>query len=191
MTRHNLQTHLAWLLGSPHDAYIPRPTIAPLANPIVALGAEPYSLSQFQSLNNEEPLIDRTPSVVTNGHTFSDREQSVRPSFPSGTSAQLQSSETMARLQSGIGSNTKPRLISRALPELAQTPKQLPTARPGTSLGDQYNAACSRGHASKYGYGLVRGYRIDDSVSNFFETLQNPSARYACSVQLGSALYSQ
>lgn len=156
MTRHNLQTHLAWLLESSHDAHIPRPTVALSAISTVALGAEPYSLSQLRSQISDELYLHRTQSALTNGHRSGDREESAPPSLPPVTSKQPQSSETMARLQSGTSSSTKPRLISRAQFEPAPTPRQHPRGRPGTSLKDQYNAAYSGGNLGKYGCDMVR-----------------------------------
>ena len=141
MTRHNLQLQLAWLLGSTHNVPTP-PVILPPANVSVTLGAEPYSLSQFQSQIAVEFLPAGITRLDVNGQELGS-DEFARPLLPASAN-QPSSSDEMVQLQSAAKSNMKPRLLSQALPELASTPKQHSTLKTGTSLGDQYNAAYSR-----------------------------------------------
>lgn len=140
MTRHNLQVQLAWLLGSPHN--VPKPPV--VANSLVTLGAEPYSLSQFPSQVAGPSLPAEIIIPEVNGPNLAG-QNFVRPVLPASAN-QSRCSDEMVRLQSAAKPSTKPRLLSQALPELAATPKQHPVSRP-TSLEEQYNAAYSRGNA--------------------------------------------
>lgn len=146
MTRHNLQVQLAWLLGSQHNVPTP-PVIPSSANSSVTLGAEPYSLSQFQSQVAGTSLPAEIVIPEVNGRSLGS-QKFVRPLLPASAN-QSRYSDEMVRLQSAAKPSTKPRLLSQALPELATTPKQHPVPRPTTSLGEQYNAAYSRGNAGK------------------------------------------
>lgn len=148
MTRHNLSRHLAWLLGSQSNIPASPPVIHPSASSTVTLGAEPFSLSQFPYQTGEGIRLNESLNSSTNGSGPATSEEFARPSLPA-SALPTQSSGTMGRLQSGSKSSTKPRLLSAALPELAQTPKQPSLSRSVTSLGDQYNAAYSRGNASE------------------------------------------
>ncbi len=145
MTRHNLTVQLAWLLESQHN--VPAPTVPSSANSTVTLGAEPYSLSQFQSQVAGTSVPAEVVVPETNGHRAGN-EEFVRPLIP-GKANQSRCLDEMVRLQSAAKSSIKPRLLSQALPELAATPKHHPGQRQATSLGEQYNAAYSRGNAGK------------------------------------------
>ena len=138
MTRSNLQTQLTWLLGTPKSAHRP-PSIIPSAIASVTLGAEPYSLSQFPSeISNEQ--FARAPSDVRIDGRLGQGPEAYIPI----TSARSAPSETMGRLHSGQKSTTKPRLLSQAIPELANTSIGHPSPRPSASLGERYNAAYSQ-----------------------------------------------
>lgn len=148
MTRHNLQAHLSWLLVSQHNVPASPPAIPPSVASTITLGAEPYSLSQFQSQTADGAGSHETLTPGTNGRTFQESEEFVRPSLPA-SALQRQHLEAMGRLQSGPKASTKPRLLSERLPELAQSHKQSNQSCSATSLVEQYNAAYSRSNAGK------------------------------------------
>lgn len=148
MTRNNLSSHLSWLLRSRSNVPTSPPVVPLSASSTVALGSEPYSLSQFPSQIVRESGFSENTDSGTHGDCHRRDEEFAHPSLPASVH-KPQGSETMGRLQLGSKSSTKPRLLSSVLPEVAQTPKQPSLFRPATSLGDQYNAAYSGGNPSK------------------------------------------
>lgn len=147
MTRHNLKSHLSWLLESRKTIPASPEVVQPLASSSATFGAEPFNLSQFSIETSEEVGLYENSNSSSNGSGPADIEESSRPSL-SANIILTQASATMGRLQSGSRSSNKPRLLSSVLPESAQTPKQSPLSRQVTSLGDQYNAAYNRGNAT-------------------------------------------
>lgn len=146
MTRHNLQGHLSWLLALQQTVPASPLAIPPSIASTITLGAEPYSLSQFQSQTTEGVGSHEDLITGTNGRVLHENEVFICPDLPA-SALQRQQSEAMGRLQSGSKSSTKPRLISQQIPELAPSHKKLSLTRPGTSLVEQYNAAYSRNDA--------------------------------------------
>ncbi|KAL8758592.1 MAG: hypothetical protein Q9184_003885 [Pyrenodesmia sp. 2 TL-2023] len=134
--------------GGGHNVPASPPAIPPSLAPTITLGAEPYSLSQFQSQTAEGLGTHETLSPGTNGRSLQESEEFVRPSLPANA-LQRRHLEAMGRLQSGPKSSTKPRLLSERLPDLAQIHKQANSTRPATSLIEQYNAAYGRSDDGK------------------------------------------
>lgn len=147
MTRHNLQSHLSWLLNSQHNVPGSATAIPPSASSTIAFGAEPYTLSQFPSQAAESIDSNGDLNSVSNGQCAGKGEEFVRPSLPASALHNTQRLEAMGRLQSGSKSSAKPRLLSQVFPEVVQTPKQSPSSRPSNSLIEQYNAAYNRSDA--------------------------------------------
>lgn len=148
MTRHNLQSHLSWLLTSQHNVPGSTTAIPPSASSTIAFGAEPYTLSQFPSQTAESIESNGDLNSVTNGQCAEKDEEFIRPSLPA-SALHTQRLEAMGRLQSGTKSSSKPRLFSQVLPEVEQTPKEPSSSRPTVSLSDEYNAAYNRIDAGK------------------------------------------
>ena len=153
MTRHNLPVQLSWLLESPHNVPAP-PTIPSSANASVTLGAEPYTLSQFQSQVAGTSVPADVVVLETYGHRVGNQE--FVPPLNPGKADQSRCLDEMVRLQSAAKSSNKPRLLSQALSELAATPRHHPERRSATSLGEQYNAACNRSNDGKDRCGMIK-----------------------------------
>ncbi len=132
MTRHNLNQHLHWLLGSspaepPQPAYVPPPT---------------SSVENALSLSHEvdHPGLDTIDEEVDRNVKSTARQPDfLRPTLPASV-LNTQGGPEMARLQSGPKSNNKPRLLSEHIPVALQTPTNASIRKPGTSLKDQYSA---------------------------------------------------
>lgn len=148
MTRHNLQSHLSWLLRTQYNVPGSPPGVPPSAGSSITLGAEPFTLSQFPSQTIESIELDVGLNPNTNGQSTEGGKEFVRPSLPA-SALHTTCPDAMGRLQSGSKSNTKPRLLSQVLPEVVQTTQQLAGSHPTISLSDQYNAAYSRNDAGR------------------------------------------
>ena len=137
MTKHNLEEHLSWLLGS-------KPFAPPPARPTPP--GEPSPLIPDIEADLQESVIHDTRIQGDNvqSQRITDSAQLPLPSrhWNSG------GTETMARLQSGPRSTTKPRLLSRISPDPLQTPAPYTSRVSGNSLRDQYSAAYEQ---SKHG----------------------------------------
>lgn len=139
MTRHNLDQHLHWFLGSlptepPQPAYTPPPTSSSEDAP-----SFPQAF---------ERLGPATIGAETNGNVTSSARQPgfLRPTIPASV-LNNQGGYEMARLQSGPKSSNKPRLLSEHIPVALQTPISDSVRKPGTSLKDKYTAKWDRGHS--------------------------------------------
>ena len=135
MTRHNLEQHLHWLLGSlltepPQPAYAPLPT---------------SSVEDASSLPQEAERLrlDIIVEEASDADSSSRQPQFVRPILPASV-VNTQGGHEMARLQSGPKSSNKPRLLSEHIPVALQTPTPTSIRKPGTSLKDQYSAQWER-----------------------------------------------
>lgn len=137
MTKHNLNQHLHWLLGS-LPSKPPRPVYAPPPPPSVGNAS---SLPQ-----NFEHLGSDTLYGELDGNVNSSARQPefVRPTLPASV-LNTQAGNEMARLQSGPRSSNKPRLLSEHIPVALQTSASTSIRKPGTSLKDQDSAQWERG----------------------------------------------
>lgn len=136
MTRHNLNEHLRWLLGSlptepPQPAYAPPPTpkvedVSSLPQEIERLGLDTI----FEEADSNVSSSARQPEFD-------------RPTLPASV-LNTKGGHEMARLQSGPRSSNKPRLLSEHIPVALQTPKSTSIRKLGTSLKDQYSAQWER-----------------------------------------------
>lgn len=136
MTRHNLEEHLTWLLGS--ETAFPPP-----GDPSLLQTLSAASIIVEERLDSPEGLLDRTIATadvdVRNVAEPRKVAEFVRPPLPAH-SGDLNASEEMARLQTGPRSATKSRLLSQASPDLSKTttPRAIPSH--SASLKDQYSA---------------------------------------------------
>ena len=142
MTRHNLNQHLDWFLGSsltepPQPAYAPPPTSS---------FPNPSSLPQeVESLE----LARIVEEVDNNVHSPARQPEFVRPTLPASV-LNAQEGHDMARLQSGPKSSKKPQLLSERIPVALQSSTPISVRRPATSLKDQYNAQWeTKSHSKK------------------------------------------
>lgn len=143
MTKHNLNQHLHWLLGSsstepPQPAYArsPPPSVEEalsLPQGLVGPGSQP----NVENLNGNVDISARQPEFV-------------RPTLPASV-LNPQAGNDMARLQSGPKSSNKPRLLSEHIPVALQYPVSTTIRKPGTSLKDQYSAQWERRPAGMQG----------------------------------------
>lgn len=136
MTRHNLNQHLHWLLGSlPIEP--PQPAYAPLATSSVENAS---SLPQEVEHLELDTIVEEADKYVQSSAT---QPEFVRPTLPASI-LNTQDGQEMARLQSGPKSSNRPRLLSEHIPVALQTPTPTSIRKPGTSLKDQYNAQWER-----------------------------------------------
>ena len=136
MTRHNLNQHLHWLLGSlstepPQPAY---------HRPLPPSVEEALSLPQGFVRTGSQPNVGKAGCNVDHSAR---QPEFVRPSLPASV-LNIQAANEMARLQSGPKSSNKPRLLSENIPVALQTPPSTTLRKPGTSLKDQYSAQWER-----------------------------------------------
>ena len=143
MTKHNLDQHLHWFLGS-----LPTEPLQPVYAPPSTPSAE-----DAQSLSQEfERLGTATIVAEIDGNVDSSARQPefLRPTIPASV-LNNQGGYEMARLQSGPKSSNKPRLLSEHIPVALQTPTSTSIRRPGTSLKDQYSAKWEHGPSGTEG----------------------------------------
>lgn len=129
MTKHNLNQHLHWLLGS-LPSQPPRPVYA---------RPPPLSIGNTSSLPpNLERLESDTVFGEVDGNVDSSARQPefVRPTLPASV-LNTRAGNEMARLQSGPRSSNKPRLLSEHIPVALQTPAYTSIRKPCISLKDQ------------------------------------------------------
>ena len=136
MTRHNLNQHLHWFLGSlpidpPQPAYTPPPTLSV---------EEALSLPQEVERPGLDTIVEETDS---NASSSAQQRNFVRPALPASV-LNAQSGHEMARLQSGPKSSNKPRLMSEHIPAVLKASTPVSIRKPGASLKDQYNAQWER-----------------------------------------------
>ena len=178
MTRHNLNQHLHWLLGSSHIEP-PQPAHGPLPTSVADALSPPPEV--------EHPRLDSIVEKV-DGHVNHSAQQQefVRPTQPASV-LNRQAGNEMARLQSGPKSSNKPRLLSEHIPIALQVPTPTSIRKPGTSLKDQYSAQWDRrpngmqgqiyGH-TMYTADRAQGTRPDttksDTKRNSADTLKAP-----------------
>ena len=136
MTRHNLNQHLHWLLGS-----LPTEPPQPVHAPSFISSVEDAS----SILQDVQQLVPYSVVEDADGNVNSSARQSefVRPAS-SARVLNTQAGNEMARLQSGPKSSHKPRLLSEQIPVALQTPRLATIRKPGTSLKDQYSAQWER-----------------------------------------------
>ena len=138
MTFHNLSAHLSWLLGTKPFAILPTPR-SPQGSGTPEWAEKPDTQSASPVLDQRKSPVDQ---VVASGHGADlgpRNPEFARPALP----ARLVSGgeiNSMARLQSGPKSSTKPRLLSQASPCVLNTPTTGGGRASGTSLKDQYSA---------------------------------------------------
>ena len=135
MTRHNLEQHLHWLLGS-----LPTEPLQPAYAPLPT-----SSMEDVSSLPQEAERLKLDPIVeeASDANSSSRQREFVRPSLPASV-LNTQGGHEMARLQSGPKSSNKPRLLSEHIPVALQTLTHTSIRKPGTSLKDQYSAQWER-----------------------------------------------
>lgn len=136
MTRHNLNQHLHWLLGSSLTEP-PQPAYAP---PLTSSVEDASSLPQEVEHLGLDTIVEEANSNV---HSSARQPEFVRPTLPASV-LNTQGGHEMARLQSGPKSSNKPRLLSEHIPVALQIPAPTSIRRPGTSLKDQYSAQWER-----------------------------------------------
>lgn len=132
MTRHNLDQHLHWFLGSAptepqQPVYAPPPTSFTEDAP--PLPQEVERLRPATIVRESDGNVDRSAR----------QPEFVRPTTPASV-LNNQGGYEMARLQSGPKSSKKPLLLSEHIPVALQTPNSTSTRKQGTSLKDQYSA---------------------------------------------------
>ena len=137
MTRHNLNQHLHWLLGSlPSET--PQPAYAPSLISSVEQG--PGNFESYRVAEDADGNVNSTAR----------QPDFARPTLPASV-LNAQAGNEMARLQSGPKSSHKPRLLSEHIPVALQTSRVSTTPKPGTSLKDQYSAQWERRPSSMRG----------------------------------------
>ena len=141
MTNHNLSEHLSWLLGTKPFAIL-LAARSPQRSGTSRWAEEPDTPLASQTLEQRQSQFN---SAIALGHGVgieSRNSEFARPALP----ARLLSGgevDSMARLQSGPKSSTKPRLLSQVSPGVLNTPNTPNTGgsrAPGTSLKDRYAA---------------------------------------------------
>ena len=141
MTKHNLNEHLHWLIGS-SIAEPPEPAYAPRYTTLFVTDA--LSLSSGVEHTGLDSIVEET-----DGNTRSSLRQQefVRPTLPASVLI-TEGEDEMARLQSGPKTSKKSRLLSERIPIALQNATTTSIRKPGTSLKDQYSAQWDR---SPYG----------------------------------------
>ena len=181
MTRHNLNQHLHWLLGSLPTAP-PQPAFAPL----IISSVEDASPSSQDVDHLESYLV--VEDADGNVNSSARQPEFVRPTTPASVLNNRAGNE-MARLQSGPKSSHKPRLLSERIPVTLQTPRFPTIPKPGSSLKDQYSAQWERGPSGTHSGAYC------DSVSraNESQTLRwiKPSRISRVSQRIGSSHLSE
>ena len=169
MTRHNLNQHLHWLLGSfPTEPRQPAYAPAPTSSVEAAL-----SLPQEVEHLALDTIVEEADS---NANSSERLPEFVRPTLPASV-LNAQGGHEMARLQSGPKSNNKPRLLSEHIPVALQTSRLTSIRKPGTSLKDQYSAQWERkpsGTEARIARGFVS---VADRHSDPKSDTSKPSAK--------------
>jgi len=141
MTKHNLNAHLSWLVGS--SPFVPPP---PGPTPPSAESVLPYSSGSEDPLHGEPTLV-ASHQVNRVGHDVdvadllsasANRQHPANTQVPDGT-------RNMARLQSGPKSDKIPKLMSQGNLEALRTPRTKHNRPLSSSLRDQYSAPYERG----------------------------------------------
>lgn len=143
MTKHNLNVHLTWLVGS--STFVPPPPGPTLQSLDVAL---PFSSGSEDPLNEvHAPVIDLRIAGRSIGHDVGNPRPlsaSAINQLPANTSTG-EASENMARLQSGPKVNNRSKLLSQGSLQVFRTPKQNLSRPWSSSLRDQYSAPYEKG----------------------------------------------
>lgn len=169
MTRHNLNQHLRWLLGS-LATEPPRPAYAPL---LASSGENALSLPQEVERLGLDSIVEETDSYV---HSSARQPEFVRPTLPASI-LNAQGGHEMARLQSGPKLSNKPRLLSEHIPVALQPPTPISIRKPGTSLRDQYSAQWERKHSGTEGRTFCDFVSIADRHSDSTLDTSKPGAK--------------
>ena len=142
MTKHNLREHLNWFLDF-------KPFAPPPAVPTVLRDTTFSQGSGIIIAREIQPQEIRPPTPGSLGLEGNDavetasRLEVVRPAVPTRT-INTREFAAMARLQSGPRSGNKARLLSHTSPDPLHQLTPMSARPPGSSLTEQYIAACKQ-----------------------------------------------